>query len=56
MSCCQSRLLRAKRETSRAQNRTNLTEANLRYHPLKASALDPAGGRTTEIIIDHFDL
>jgi hypothetical protein len=37
-------------------NRTNLTEANLRYHPLKASALDPAGGRTTEIIIDHFDL
>src|ERR1700726_390489 len=25
-------------------NRTNLTEANLRYHPLKASALYPAGG------------
>jgi hypothetical protein len=24
--------------------RTNLTEANLRYHPLKASALYPAGG------------
>src|SRR6185312_6090679 len=25
-------------------NRTNLTEANLRYHPLKASALYPARG------------
>ena len=25
-------------------NRTNLTEANLRYQPLKASALYPAGG------------
>src|SRR2546426_12561189 len=25
-------------------NRTNLAEANLRYHPLKASALYPAGG------------
>src|SRR6202011_3138858 len=37
-------------------NRTNLTEANLRYHPLKASALYPARGRTTEIIIDHFNL
>src|SRR6202021_2774482 len=26
-------------------NCTNLTEANLRYHPLKPSALYPAGGR-----------
>ena len=37
-------LLRAKRETSRGANCTNLTEANLRYHPLKASALYPASG------------
>src|SRR4029077_7544641 len=37
-------------------NRPNLTEANLRYHPLKASALYPASGSTTELIIDHFDL
>ena len=37
-------------------NCTNLTEANLRYHPLEAGALYPAGGRTTEIIINHVDL
>jgi hypothetical protein len=43
MSCCQSRLLRAKRETSRAQT-ANLTEANLRYHSLETGALYTAGG------------
>jgi hypothetical protein len=37
-------------------NRTNLTEANFPYHPLEAGALYPAGGRTAEIIINHFDL
>jgi hypothetical protein len=42
MSCCQSRLLRAKRETSRAQ--TAPTEANLRYHSLETGALYTAGG------------
>src|SRR3981189_69102 len=35
-------------------NRTNLTEANLRYHSLETGALYAAGGRTTKIIIDHF--
>ena len=37
-------------------NRTNLAEADLRYHSLEAGALYAAGGRTTEIVIDHFDL
>src|ERR1700737_4582683 len=36
-------------------NRTNLTETNLRYHSLETGALYAAGGRTTEIIIDHFN-
>jgi hypothetical protein len=37
-------------------NRTNLTKANLRYHSLEAGALYAASGRTTEIIINYFDL
>src|SRR4029077_12311288 len=31
-------------------NRTNLTEANLRYHSFKASALYPVGGLRTQLI------
>ena len=37
-------------------NRTDLTEADLRYHSLEAGALYAASGRATEIIIDHLDL
>jgi hypothetical protein len=35
--------------------RTNLAEANLRYHSLETGAF-AAGGWTTEIIIDQFNL
>lgn len=46
MSCCQSRLSRAKRETSRAQTAPTSTEANFRHHPLKpARCTRPAAER-----------
>src|SRR5215813_10384185 len=41
MSCGQSRLLQANRETSRG-NGANLAETDLRHHPLKTGALDAA--------------
>jgi hypothetical protein len=47
--------LRAKRETARADG-ADLAEADLGDHALEAGALDAVCGRTTEIVIDHFDL
>ena len=55
MSCGQSRLLRANRETSRG-NGANLAETDLRHHPLKTGALDAACSGRAKIIIDHLDL
>ena len=54
MSCCQSRLLRAKRETSR-RDRTDLAQADLGHHSIKAGARDAACRRAPEIVIDRFD-
>ena len=56
INCCQSRLLGAKRETSRAQTRAHLAEADLGYHPFEPGALHAAGRRAAEIVVDHFDL
>src|SRR5215470_9178772 len=56
ISCCQSRLLRAKRETSRAQTAPTLPRHTFRDYSLEAGALDAACGRPAEIVVDHLDL
>jgi hypothetical protein len=55
ISCCQSRLLRANRGTSRAATATTLprhTSATIRSKP----ALGPACCGTAKVVIDHLDL
>src|SRR5215470_1861457 len=55
ISCCQSRLLRAKRETSRAATAPTLprqTSATIRSKPARVSAR----GRAAEVIVDDLDL
>lgn len=54
MSCCRSRLLRAKREISScAANRTHLAKAELGDHPVETGACGAASGRVTETVIDR---
>src|SRR6202049_1679171 len=64
MSCCQSRLLRAKRETSRAATAPTLprqTSATIRSKPARATPPAPDRPRAAprrrapEIVIDRFD-
>src|ERR1700757_373785 len=38
------------------RNRSDLAETDLRYHSLEAPTSDPACRRTSEIVIDRFDL
>ena len=54
MSCCQSLLLRAK--DFAGANGADLAEADLRNHPLEASALHAAGGGAPEILVDDLNL
>src|SRR3954447_7751623 len=52
---CQSRRLRAKRETSRAATAPTLprqTSATMRSNPARG----PAGGRAAEVLVDDLDL
>jgi hypothetical protein len=53
-SCCQSRLLRAKRETSRAA--TAPTRPRDTSATIKARSHDTAGSRTTQVLMDYFNL
>jgi hypothetical protein len=55
MSCCQSWLLRAKRETSRAATAPTLPRQTS-HHSLEAGAGDAACRRTAEIVVDRLDL
>src|SRR3954465_318505 len=65
-SCCQSRLLRAKRDTSRAATAPTLprqTSATMRSKParvvpqaLKPGPRGPAGRRAAEVLVDDLDL
>src|SRR5918994_5285975 len=54
--CCQSRLLRAKRETSQAATAPTLPRHTSGDHALEAGAQGAAGGRASEILVDDLDL
>ena len=53
-NCCQSRLLRAKRETSRAA--TAPTQTHFGDHALEAGTRSAVGRGAAQIIVDHFDI
>jgi hypothetical protein len=38
------------------RDRTDLAETHLGHHPLEAGTVHSTGGRTTKIVVDHFDL
>src|SRR3982750_2242476 len=55
-SCCQSRLLRAKRETSWAATAPTLPRQTPGHQGPEAPRGGPAGGRAAEILVDDLDL
>jgi hypothetical protein len=56
MSCCQSRLLRARPRHLQCCDRAALAQADLGHHALEAGPGHPARGRAAEIIVDRLDL
>jgi hypothetical protein len=55
-SCCQSRLLRAKRETSRAATAPTLSRHTFATMRSEAGAQGSTRSRTPEVLVDYLDL